>query len=149
MASSGDTLMFVASASGDVTVLDSLGALVRSFGSAPDIAAGGIAVGGGRVYVSGTSQRTAPGPYGVILVLDLNGSSLGAFHGGVGDSLGQVGGIALRDSSLWICDVTQRKLKLYRPDGRFVRSFGTFGTGDGQWSRPSQVAFTDDGHLLA
>jgi len=109
------------------------------------IAPTGLSTTGGLLYVSETDrdQRT-----GQVEVFNTQGQRQRVWGRSGADTLVHPTGIAARDSSIWVCDRGRQKLMLFRPDGRMVFSFGTVGSGPGQWNAPGTVAITDDGNLL-
>ncbi|MBC8200642.1 MAG: hypothetical protein H8E86_01250 [Planctomycetes bacterium] len=57
-------------------------------------------------------------------------------------------GISIDDSGLiWIADTHQQRVLVLDQDGNEVRSFGEYGTGDGQFLYPTDIAFGNDGEI--
>jgi len=49
------------------------------------------------------------------------------------------------DGSLYVADTHYHRVMVYSPAGKLLRQFGTYGTGDGQFIYPTDVAFARDG----
>ena len=52
------------------------------------------------------------------------------------------------DGSVYVADAGNHRVQVFDPDGRFLRQFGTFGTGPGQFSSPSLIAVAGDGSVV-
>ena len=52
------------------------------------------------------------------------------------------------DGNLYVADTHYHRVMVFAPDGTVVREFGSFGTGDGQFVYPTDVAFAPDGRLF-
>jgi DNA-binding beta-propeller fold protein YncE len=52
------------------------------------------------------------------------------------------------DGSLYVADTHYHRVLVYGKDGRLVRQFGGFGTGDGQFIYPTHVAIGPDGRVF-
>lgn len=51
------------------------------------------------------------------------------------------------DGSVYVADAGNHRVQVFDPDGLFLRQFGTFGTGPGQFSSPNLVAVGGDGSI--
>jgi sugar lactone lactonase YvrE len=57
-------------------------------------------------------------------------------------------GVSIDDSGLiWIADTHQQRILVLDQNGTEVNAFGEYGTGDGQFLYPTDVAFGDDGEV--
>ena len=69
-----------------------------------------------------------------------------------GDAEGRLiwpAGVALdADENLYVTDEWMNRISVFRPDGEFVKCWGTAGDGDGEFNRPSGIAMDPDGNLL-
>jgi len=52
-----------------------------------------------------------------------------------------------QDGLVYVSDVGNGRVQVFRPDGAFVRKFGTFGQGEGQFIRPYQLNADADGNV--
>ena len=133
---------------GAIDIVDTSGALIERIRLQAGRWAQGIAAAGEFVYVAESRMADPSLHEGArINVYDQDGHLVRVI-GNIGpDSLGFAGGMAARDSSVYICDVD--RIRLYRPDGREIAVFfgGGAKPGSGSW-RPSTIAFTSDSHLL-
>lgn len=48
------------------------------------------------------------------------------------------------DGSLYVADTHENRIMVFAPDGRLIRSFGSYGLGPGQFTYPTDVAFGPD-----
>lgn len=103
---------------------------------------GGIAVGGGYVYVSDTHNNrierfTLDGEHPYVL-------------GGPGHGTGQLAGphgVYVRGNELYVSDFGNNRISVFHTNGPFVRAAGSFGGGEGQFSGPFGVAVGPEGHV--
>jgi hypothetical protein len=67
-----------------------------------------------------------------------------------GTQLDQIAGIAVApDGSVYVADPINSRVQRFEPDGDYVSQFGSFGSGNGQFSRPTGVAVDPaDGDVL-
>lgn len=56
-------------------------------------------------------------------------------------------GLALQENNLYLCDSWNHRVAVFDLEGRFVRSFGSFGGGEGQFTSPCDLCFDDSGLL--
>jgi outer membrane protein assembly factor BamB len=66
------------------------------------------------------------------------------FPAGGGDPAIAVG----PDGLVYVSDIGNGRVQVFRPDGTFVRKFGSFGQGEGQFIRPSQLGADVDGNVF-
>lgn len=95
-----------------------------------------VCVGGGIVYVSNRSDDRIHmyTPQGLLI-------RRWEIHG-------RVDGIAVHRGEVFVCDIGSHSIKVYdATDGTLRRSFGTKGTGDGQFLNPSGVLVTSLGEV--
>ena len=60
-----------------------------------------------------------------------------------------VGGIAVAaDGTVYVADTFNRRIQAFDPMGRFLRTWGSYGTGDGQFLVPIDVTIDADGAVL-
>ncbi|MEO6511183.1 MAG: NHL repeat-containing protein [Nocardioides sp.] len=52
------------------------------------------------------------------------------------------------DGSVYVSDSGNARVQVFTRDGRFVRQFGTFGSGDGQFLRPQDLAVAETGDVF-
>lgn len=156
MALGRDSLIFIAAfdlnqpeINGRILVADTSGAIVRTVATDPRFEPQGIAATQGLIFVTEIHRAASEGG-GQVEVFSETGNRVGVIGHGGPDSLVSPLGIAARDSSIWVCDDEGQKIREYRPDGRLVSTFGSFGDAGerGKWNHPHNVAVTDDRHLL-
>jgi len=64
-------------------------------------------------------------------------------------SLAQPLGLVVdEDGQIYVVDSKEAKIKIFSPEGKFVRSFGQKGQGPGELNMPSGINLTADGRLL-
>jgi outer membrane protein assembly factor BamB len=70
------------------------------------------------------------------------------FNHAPGDPLGSWGDIAFGpDGTFYVADSANRRVQKFDANRNFVRAWGTFGTGDGQFSDPIGIAVAPDGNV--
>ena len=93
----------------------------------------------------------------VIVVIDKTGRLQRFTHDGVFlsswdlqlDGTGFPTGVTIDDDGLiWIADTHQQRILVLDQEGNEVRSFGEYGTGDGQFLYPTDIAFGNDGEVF-
>ena len=52
------------------------------------------------------------------------------------------------DDNLWVADTDNHRVQMFTSDGHWFLSFGTSGTGDGEFDSPCALAFDEHGNLL-
>jgi DNA-binding beta-propeller fold protein YncE len=113
-----------------------------------------LAIGpGGNLYITDHSQRvTVISPAGTVLRRwGKPGSGPGQFLFIPGDTTvptdvqGQIAGGA--DGKVYVSDSGNARIEVFTPDGRFIRQFGSFGTGQGQFQRPYHLAVDATGDV--
>jgi DNA-binding beta-propeller fold protein YncE len=52
------------------------------------------------------------------------------------------------DGNVYVADTHYNQVAVYSPQGQPLRTFGTYGTGDGQFIWPTDVAFDDRGRIF-
>ena len=53
------------------------------------------------------------------------------------------------DGTVFVDDEGNHRVQAFTPDGTFIRQMGSFGTDDGQFSRPHYIAVDSQGSLYA
>ena len=97
-----------------------------------------------RIYVSDTLAK-------LVVVFDRNmGKVWSIGRKEVAGMFGELMGIDVDDDgNLYAADAGQAKVKVYGPDGSFIRAIGQLGEGEGQLKRPLDVAYDRFGKKLA
>lgn len=73
---------------------------------------------------------------------------IGSLDGDGPDVFGQIGGVALgADGSIFVLDGQAEEVRVFGPDGAFLRAMGGPGEGPGELSRPAGMALDAAGHL--
>lgn len=117
-------------------------------------AVSGIAVGpDGNIHVVGqfASEIIVLAPDGTLVRRwGERGTGDGQFHFVTnGNQNIDVGGIAVAaDGTVYVADTFNRRIQAFDPTGRFLRSWGSYGTGDGQFLVPIDVTISADGEVL-
>ena len=107
----------------------------------------------GNLYVTDLSQRiTVISPAGKVLRRwGKPGSGSGEFHFIPGDPSTPTdvqGQIAVGpDGKVYVSDSGNARVQVFTPQGRFVRQFGSFGSGRGQFERPYHLAVDATGDV--
>ena len=132
-----------------ISVRDLHGKLIRRIGPLEDglqrvdISPTGVAVGNdGVMFVTDFSSRR-------LLKLSCDGTLLKA-AGGRGEGPGQLDdphGIALISNKLFICDSDNHRVQVFDTDLNFLDSFGTRGSGEGEFRWPLDISTDRDGCL--
>ena len=52
-----------------------------------------------------------------------------------------------RNGEIIVADCYNHRVQVFAMDGTFIRSFGSKGTGDGQFMYPNDVALTKEGRI--
>ena len=133
--------------SGSIVSVDRAGTAIKSVPLESGYTPVGIASAAGLLYVSELASAATGGPLKChVKVFDQTGALVRVFGNTGPNPLSRPEGVVAKDSSIWVCDAD--RMRLYRPDGRLIRSFGS-GTAPGfnHWD-PRSVALTSDNHLL-
>ena len=68
---------------------------------------------------------------------------------GEGEGVGQFRGLAVNtDDLLLVCDGNNNRVQVVTLNGEFVTSFGSHGSGKGQFVSPQGITATPDGHVF-
>ena len=63
--------------------------------------------------------------------------------------MGQFRGLAVNtDDLLLVCDMSNNRVQVVTPNGEFITSFGSVGSGKGQFSLPRGITATPDGRVF-
>ena len=52
-----------------------------------------------------------------------------------------------KDKNLYVPDTHYARIIVFSPDGKIIREWGSFGTGPGQFTYPTDIAFDDQDHI--
>ncbi len=96
------------------------------------------------IQIGGVSIPDSPFDIDISASPETRGDPVNLFTG-----LIQPWGIAVdNDGDIVIAEYGKHCITILHNDGKKVRSFGSFGTNEGQFTRPCGVAVTNDGHIL-
>lgn len=96
----------------------------------------------GRLYVADTGNHRIQVFEGTSLTFLL---SFGSFGRGLGD-LASPAGLAVTETEVFVADSLNNRIAVFDLDGHATRTFGTRGSGPGEFSRPTDVAVDDEGN---
>jgi 6-bladed beta-propeller/NHL repeat len=93
------------------------------------------------------------GPKGEMWVTDQSGKALvflaGVYLKTISGPLGVPYGVDVdRFGNAWIALQSTHKVAQVTPEGALLRTFGTYGTGPGQFQHPSDIAIAESGNIL-
>ena len=126
------------------SVVDTSGAVRRTIPLRPGTDPAAVAVRGREVFVGCSDPDQGGGGD----VFSVDGTLLRTVASGFRDSLFSIGGLAVSESLVFVTDPYRSRVRVFRPGGGLVRSFGAPGSGSGQMNSPQGLALTDDGRLL-
>ena len=132
-----------------VSIFDSRGRIIRTFGTSKDrednmIFPKGIAIDeADNIYVCSNDQV---GKFSVTGELT---KFVGRFHRGTkDDEFDEPHGITLYDNQVYVCDTGNSRIQVFDADLKFCQSIGSHGTEEGQFNEPCDVTFDSDGNMF-
>lgn len=126
-----------------VLVYDREDRYVRAYGTESQFKPVDVAIADDRIYVTDIAHHA-------VAVLDKASGRELARIGKVGSKDGELyhpTNLALADGYLYVADTGNYRVQKFALDGAFVRSYGSIGTGLGQFARPKGIALDPDGRL--
>lgn len=125
-----------------VVALDPAGNKVAAWGLPSPFRPGGLALDGGRLYVTDLEGRR-------VVALDWDTGALVQEFGGPGngDLLAPTALALGPDGHIYVSDAINARVQRFDPDGKLVQTFGSLGSAPGQFARPKGVAVDREGRL--
>jgi hypothetical protein len=127
-----------------IVVFDQSGKNLYSISNEKLTAPQGVAVRESGIFVVDRGSHT-------LLKIDKTGKLLKSVGGGIGSGKGQFcnpNGLTVVGDEVIVCDGGNHRLQVFTSDLEFVRQFGSYGTGNGRFMAPVDVAHDKDGKNL-